>query len=329
MNALMKALNNLSHPVVRDLAWVMCSPSLVSSLSRDAGQVNKFPMPDLFVNDRYCNRVYESNYPWLLELDRQPQPLLQYLSERRSTKLGHYFEDLVAWWLMQKIADGYFESHVKVTEGGRNIGEFDFLFRSGQIYEHWECAVKFYLYTRDKSGTVYWYGPNARDTLQKKLNRMLEHQVPLSGRTESKAALVNREIDSVHSEIFLKGYLFYPLGYNAYDNIEQVANCEISPLHLRGWWLSVDVLNDQQLKEVANEELRWRVLPRLDWLAPRIYPPDEQKNGLIESGQLVQALKILFSQSDESRLIAGYSVNGAGQWQEVSRGFVVGKNWPG
>jgi len=320
---------NLLHPVVRDLAWVMQSPSLVSSLLPVADVVGRLQGSDLFVSDQYCNRVYDTNRQWLLELDQQPHPLIEFLSQSRSSKLGYYFENLVAWWLTQKVTEGYFESHVKVSVGNRDIGEFDFLFRSDQKYKHWETAVKFYLYTLDEKGAVTWYGPNARDTLQRKLERMLGHQIPLSGRQEASPVLADRGIDEVYSGIFMKGYLFYPLDYDTCNTVGQVAGCEISPVHLKGWWLSLDLLNEQLLGSVSGGELRWRVLPRLEWLAPRIYTDEEQVSVLSGTGELVNLLQNLFSRSDESRLIAGYLPNETGQWQEMSRGFVVGKNWPG
>ena len=307
---------------------MMRSPSLVNSLLPESGPVNQSQASSVFVSDQYCNDVYERNQQWLLALDEQPQPFIEFLSQRRSSKLGYYFENLVAWWLMQKIAEGYFESHVKVSAGKRDIGEFDFLFRSNQKYEHWETAVKFYLYTRDEQGVVTWYGPNAKDTLYKKLKRMLDHQIPLSGRPEASSVLASRGIDAVRSGIFMKGYLFYPLGSDVGDTVLQVAGCGISQAHLKGWWSSIDSLGDHLLVKVASEKLRWRVLPRLEWLAPRIYTVDEPVKELLVAGQMADLLKNLFFQSSESRLIAGYSLNGAGQWQEKSRGFVVGKNWP-
>lgn len=47
--------------------------------------------------------------------------------------------------------------------------------RKTEHYEHWEVAVKFYLLHQG-----CWYGPNAEDRLDIKLDHMLNHQLPLS-----------------------------------------------------------------------------------------------------------------------------------------------------
>ncbi len=306
----------------------MSSPSLISSLLPESVYIDRARSGNIFVSDQYCHAIYKDNLQWLQALDQQPQALLEFLSRRQSRKLGYYFENLVAFWLSQKISSDYFESHVKVSANNRDIGEFDFLFRSNQKFEHWETAVKFYLFTQDDGGLVAWYGPNAKDTLYKKLKRILDHQICLSERAEASSLLSGKGFDDIYASIFMKGYLFYPIGMSLANKRWQVAGCEISPEHLKGWWTSIKMLNEQLLRSISSNELHWRVLPRLEWLAPRVYTADEKAQSLLTGGQIVELLNTQFSQSDESRLIAGYSLNEAGQWQEESRGFVVGENWP-
>lgn len=320
---------NFDHPAVRDLAWVMQSPSLVSLLLPKAGSIDKECSVNPFISDSFCNAIYQANQEWLKDLDQQPRPLLEFLSKRKSSKLGYYFENLVAYWLSQNISDGYFESHVKVSTENRDIGEFDFLFRSEQKFYHWETAVKFYLYTQDQSGSVNWFGPNANDTLSGKLERMLSHQIRLSERPEAISMLSEKGSDDICASIFMKGYLFYPLDLDFSTMNWQVAGCEISSQHLKGWWSSVKLLNADMLDSLSDMALRWNILPRLEWLAPRIYSSDNGLKLLLSGAQIVELLKSEFSQSAQSRLIAGYYLNGAGQWQEESRGFVVGEFWLG
>jgi len=318
---------NLNHPAVRDLAWVMYSPSLLSSRLPNVDVIDKDRCR--FISDKYCNTIFESGRKWLEGLDQHPRPLLEFLSKRKSSKLGYYFENLVAFWLSKKISGDYFQSHVKVSVDKRDIGEFDFLFRSEQKFEHWETAVKFYLYTQDQTGSANWLGPNANDTLSVKLERMLSHQVRLSERSEAISILSEKGIDDIHAGIFIKGYLFYPLDLDFSTMNWRVAGCEISSQHLKGWWSSVKSLNVDMLDSLSDMELRWKILPRLEWLAPRIYSSDKGLELLLPGAQIVELLKSEFSQSAQSRLIAGYYLNEAGQWQEGSRGFVVAGHWPG
>lgn len=309
------------HPAVRDLAWVMRSPSLVIAC-RDAASE--------FISDEYCASVYESNTDWLQQLDRSPADLLEFLSRRPCSRLGYYFEDLVAYWLKQRISDGYFESHIKVSENNRDVGEFDFLFRHNNCYFHWETAVKFYLYWRNNSAKVTWFGPNANDTLEKKLDKLLSHQIRMSELAESKTILQNRgiEVANLDAGIFLKGYLFYPLEQDLADIKFMAAKCQISPDHLTGWWVSVDKLSDSVFEALSGDSLGWQTLPRRKWLAPQVYHPDEASKRLQSNLEVVESLQKHFRESGESRMIAGYAADSEGCWREQTRGFVVSQNWP-
>lgn len=315
---------NLSNPHVRDLAWVMQSPSLVTSINNEAASSGNIGV----ISDAFCAQILKKNHRWLQQLDQSPQPLIRFLAARETRKLGIYFEALVCFWLSQRIARGFFESHVKVSANNRDIGEFDFLFRSEKQMEHWETAVKFYLYTKNKDGEINWYGPNASDTLEKKLHRMLAHQLRLSENPEAKSLLRAINQDSVSARMFIKGYLFYPIDAESEAPRQPVSGCEISSSHLAGWWANIESLGQDVLNSFSSKSLRWRILPRLEWLAPRIYDTQQAKESLVSSSRIIELTGQIISRSGRPSLIAGYSLNGSGQWQEESRGFVVGMNWP-
>lgn len=317
----MEYIDQFQQPLVRDLAWVMASPSLLNSVNdRMAG----------IVSDAQCQEFIQANLGWLQALDDEPAPLISALSNQKSSRLGYYFEGLVAYWLRQKISDGYFESHLKVTANKSDLGEFDFLFSANKRFYHWETAVKFYLYTSNHSGEVSWYGPNANDTFYKKLSRMIQHQVRLSEFEDAESLLAKRGIDRAQLEanIFLKGYLFYPLTGD-FSNAEfAVANCVISSTHLKGWWLRVSELKDRFVDLASQNNLRWRQLPKHEWLAPRVYCDDEGLQSLLTQDLIESGLHLEFEKSDQARLIAGYSQDQQGNWREQTRGFIVNRRWP-
>ena len=317
----MNSIGTIRHPLVRDLAWVMASPSLISSINESVTEI---------VSDSECLDFLRDNQQWLMSLNKEPTALVEALSKQESSRLGYYFEDLVAYWLNHIISDGYFGSHVKVSANKRDLGEFDFLFSRSQKYYHWETAVKFYLYTRDQSGVTTWYGPNANDTLHKKLSRMMAHQVRLSELTEAQPVLseIGIEASDINPRAFLKGYLFYPFGMDNYQKNYKVADCTISPAHLKGWWLPINDLDPSKLKSLSGKALRWRLLPKLEWLAPRVYEQEFGSDLLLTEIQVTKVLHAHFSAQGESQLIAGYFLNDAGQWQEQTRGFVVNGGWP-
>ena len=320
----MNRINQFKHRIVNELAWVMNSPNLISS----PAESSTAGLPAV-VSDERCQSIYQNNLEWLKGLDAEPEHLVDTLQARKHNRLGYYFEDLLSYWIEHTIAKGYFESHVQVNSGKRSIGEFDFLFKSELGYEHWEAAVKFYLYTQDVDGQISWYGPNANDTLAKKIEKLSTHQARLGELEDSKDLLAQRHIGQLQPAIFMKGYLFYPPGTNRGELDKEVNAYPLSDNHLTGWWIKENQLDQLDTGIVSGQELRWRILPRLQWLSPACYSVNEVDNLLRDCQQISTGLREHFQQSQDSRLVVGYGLNEAGQWQERSRGFVVASTWPG
>ncbi len=69
------------------------------------------------------------------------------------------------------------EEEIQINQQGQTLGAVDFILedRQSKQMQHWEVAIKFYLLRQGK-----WYGPNAHDRLDKKLSRMLSHQLKLT-----------------------------------------------------------------------------------------------------------------------------------------------------
>ncbi|WP_232471969.1 DUF1853 family protein [Vibrio gazogenes] len=66
---------------------------------------------------------------------------------------------------------------VQIINNGKTLGAIDFILDNQHTsqQEHWEVAIKFYLLHQG-----LWFGPNAKDRLDIKLQHMLNHQLPLS-----------------------------------------------------------------------------------------------------------------------------------------------------
>lgn len=92
---------------------------------------------------------------------------------------------------------------VAVQGEERTIGAIDFILRNETTkkVEHWEVAVKFYLYHNGE-----WLGPNAKDTLSRKLSHMLEQQLPLSKSSVFVESHPNWVPDSHH--LLMQGRLY-------------------------------------------------------------------------------------------------------------------------
>lgn len=314
----MDIIESLTLPAVRDLCWVMASPSLITA--SDA------------VSDDDCLSIAGDGSDWLRQQDKQPASLQRWIDRHRSARLGYYFEQLVAYWLCQRIAPGRVKSHVRVFRDKRVLGEYDFLFRrlGAENIEHWETAVKFYLRYRDVEGKFHWLGPNTNDTLDKKLSRLINHQLKLSDFPEARPVLRDaaRELSQydgfpdIESKAFVKGYLFYP----STEDWRQPASLHpaAAPGHLRGWWTRMNEL----FIPGGEPGVRYRLLPRLCWLAPRSESADQDGTLLLDNARFHEVIENHFERAYRPILAAVLAQDSDGYWRERSRGFVVSSGWP-
>lgn len=209
VNALSENLCLLLHtPAVRDLAWACFTPPLLHSAELACRE--RLANADLPLTPARCD--------WLQSLDRQPKALLQHLQKLHNQRLGLYFEALWQFFLQQDPEVELLAHNLPVRDGGRTVGEFDCLYfcHRRQRPIHLELAVKFYL--RDDStnspAAMRWLGPNARDRLDLKLNRLLEHQVLLSRHPLGQEVLAGIGIEDPLLELEMKGRLYQPLASN-------------------------------------------------------------------------------------------------------------------
>lgn len=292
----------LRHQAVRDLAWVMAAPGLVDEAA----------VPDFAVPDTLSRSILTQAMPKLLELDQAPAPLHAWIAARNSQRLGRYFETLLEYWLRHLVAGQLLAANLPVKDGNTVTGEYDFLWRDGEgDLHHWEASVKFYLQTDPAAGLAGYVGTLIRDRFDRKFSHLRDKQLKLA-RTAAGAASLPNPGEPVIARALLKGWLFYPHGQ------PPAPAPEISPHHLRGWW--------RRWGETSFEPqpgLRWKILPRLEWLSLATNPAGE---GLQGEGEFADALKDHFTQGGGPLLVAGLAKRGEG-WEEMSRGFVVPARW--
>ncbi|MCW8828409.1 MAG: DUF1853 family protein [Gammaproteobacteria bacterium] len=301
---------NFRHHAVRDLAWVIGSPGILSS-----GLIDR-------VSDHWCRIAFLDRVPWLRHLDNHPAELEMWLAQHQSSFLGHYFETLIAFWLTQWPRTQLLAWRLPLQGDERVLGEFDLLFydRYCERHFHWESAVKFFLRYRNEAGDEIWLGPNPRDTLTDKFQKIFGRQLRLSRQSEAAVLLQQYGITGLTPQAFFKGYLFYP-AQSAWQQPSSVPP-ESSPTHLRGWWCYAS--QPEQIPYVANDS-RWLSLERLRWLSPVF--SHEREPGLPRAG-LEALLARHFSGTDRPLLLAELQPGSDGSWREVNRGFVVPAHWP-
>jgi hypothetical protein len=216
-------------------------------------------------------------------------------------RVGYYFEALIGHWLtnirqVEMLAQGY-----QVKDGKQTLGELDFVFRdeTGQV-NHWEVAAKFFLYDADHQlNGSHFIGPNTGDTFERKCDKILHHQLPLS--------------EHVFPEIscrtaFVKGRIFYHPGQKLPTQLPD----QLSPDHLRGTWL-----RSNELDHLETPHTSFTILQKPFWLS------SEKTDSALTFPALKQKLNDHFSSSPHPVLLAALH-----EGIETNRFFIVPENWP-
>ncbi|QIB64288.1 DUF1853 family protein [Kineobactrum salinum] len=290
-------IRNIGGPYyLRHLHWLCSAPSLVENAA-------------VFTVGKWLPVDFEQN----LQAVSGNARLAASLSEAAGKKLGHYFEQLYACLLTELLGWQILARNLPVRDGGRTLGELDFLVRNpatGEA-EHHEVAVKFYLGCRPAGeGEVRWYGPGSRDRLDLKSHRLLEHQARLAVLPETQALLDALGLPHpVRSRVLMPGYLFYPHD----DSLP--APVGVPADHQRGTWLRATAVEDSQLEFAV-------VLHKPDWLGPWSQSPSpDSRQAIAAAGQIAGGAS--------PRLFARLLQDPAtGLWREQERFFLVPDAWP-
>lgn len=305
LNALQGAL---SDPLVRDLAWLLFSVPLLRAQPPAGELANPFETAD----------EAAATMNWLLALDRDASVLRRAIEAARIVRLGRYAECLLGFFLQHGPACRLIAANVPLRFAGRTIGECDFLVEAASGRKlHWELAVKCYLHAGgDRAELSDFVGPNLQDRFDRKLRRLLEHQLPLSAREEF-AALGHG--GPWRAQMFVKGWLFYRWGEAA------LAPQVVDPAHHRGFWVTQ---GEWAAFCAQRPTARWAMLPRLAWLTPRpgIVGQDLEAAGLSAPDALNEQL----GPHSGPVMVAAFERESSGieRWREMERGFWVPDEWP-
>jgi hypothetical protein len=173
-------------------------------------------------------------------------------------KLGHLYEDALASVLDSSPDFELLERNLQIQQDAHStLGELDFLIRGsdGQL-THLELATKFYLAVKDNNG-VRFPGPDSRDNYDRKIRRLLSHQLSLTKRHKSVLPPAYRE-----AHIAVK-HLIYGCLFDHISDRQMNSPAYINPECRRGKWL--------RNKEVAghfSDETEFYHIPKHLWPVP-------------------------------------------------------------
>jgi hypothetical protein len=120
---------------------------------------------------------------------------------------------------------------------------------------HLEVIYKFYLCDPSLKGLDCWIGPNKKDSLVEKLNKLREKQLPLLYSKECEKYLKSISLQSadISQQVYFKAQLFLPLGKNPLIDTSINTNC------IMGFYCSPHTL-------IKFKNAKFYIPSKKDWL---------------------------------------------------------------
>lgn len=250
----------------------------------------------------------------LNELDKNPSELLDFLSAKNSHLLGKYFEALVEFWLNKSPSKELLVSNLQINSNSQTIGEIDFIYKDFSVNKliHLETVGKFFLWINDNFEFSSFVGPNPNDSLDKKIFRIINYQIPLVKSDEGRNTLKLMGIkDEIESKVLFKGYLFTPIGKEIhasfiYDNF------------FRGFWL-----RSKELNMIENRKSFWKILKRKEWVSPYF---TDNKSQLSDWNTIKEKIEVEFTAKNYPILLSEI-IHEENNFAEKNRFFITPPEW--
>lgn len=252
----------------------------------------------------------QTSYLWKKDVIYRLQ---QFEIESKSTKitidideklrLGKYIERFVSFELSQKSSIEIICENIQIQKNKRTLGELDCILLENDTPIHLEIIYKFYLYDASvgKNEIDHFIGPNRKDSLIEKLEKLKYKQLPLLYSKECLEFLKSTNINDtkIVQKVYFKAQLFVPystksihlkdinnqciVGFYIYKKeLQQFSNCKFY-IPIKKDWLVIPHQNVSWLNfsEFLNNSIEYldRKFSTLCWM--------KKQNGEIEKFFLV------------------------------------------
>ena len=159
-------------------------------------------------------------------------------------------------------------ANIQIQGKTKTLGELDYLIFDTETNKtlHIELACKFYLFD-DNLGpedAAKWIGPNRKDTLEEKLEKVKEKQFPLLYTSETATLLNDLKLNSttIEQQLCIKSFLFIPKHFRKEQLPTYYQDC------LMGTYISFSEFNPE------DDEAQYALPDKKQWLLP----PENIKN---------------------------------------------------
>lgn len=182
-------------------------------------------------------------------------------------RLGKYVERLVGVQLRQQNSISVLAENIQIQDRNITLGEFDCLLLKDGKPIHLEIIYKFYLYDASvgTSEIDHFIGPNRKDSLIEKLNKLKTKQLPLLYSEACKPYLenLNLKAEAIAQHVYFKAQLFLPFSH---QNLKlKLLNTDC----VAGFYLNQNQLHEfKDCKFFVPIKKDWLLIPHsnVDWL---------------------------------------------------------------
>jgi len=185
-------------------------------------------------------------------------------------RLGKYVERFVSFQLSRNPSIKIISENIQIFKDKITLGELDCLLYKNGTPIHLEVIYKFYLYDPTKQGLDCWIGPNKKDSLVEKLDKLRQKQLPLLYAKECEKYLKSISLDTTDfsQQVYFKAQLFLPLGKN--PSINSLINTDC----IAGFYCSLHTLTEfKNAKFFIPSKKDWLMTPHTNvaWMAYQKY----------------------------------------------------------
>lgn len=270
-------------------------------------------LPGVWMPDEdWFLQLWLDHREWLAVLEKDPTPLEEWIESRGKMLLGKRFEAFLQFFFSHSPHFEILKHGLLFSENNRTIGEVDFILHHLPSGEHWhlETACKYYIGKNNRNAWNDWWGPNGKDRLDFKLNK-LRIQSKLMQTPAGEAVRAEHHWPPLRKAVWMKGYFFHAFHLLGRHRSPENAH----PHYCSGWFVPSSELN-----RFAGTYPQWLLLPKERWMSPfhfsaEWFTPlsgDEMKEEVLATLQRTRKA-VLLVQVEE---VDGYL-------EEVSRGFVM------
>jgi hypothetical protein len=182
-------------------------------------------------------------------------------------RLGNYVERLVSLEFSNHDSIEILKENAQIISDKTTLGEIDCLLKIDDQPVHIEIAYKFYLYDPNVGDSFldHWIGPNRRDSLVLKLDKVKKKQFPLLYKDDCKPLLEELKLDiqDIQQRTFFKAQLFLPF-QSEIDFPELNSNC-VQGFYINSW--EMELFKD--CKFYIPRKLDWLIEPhtQVEWIS--------------------------------------------------------------